>query len=160
MQITQFSVAMRRIFPIFVLFLAGCPAEAPREAAPPPTEAVDWAAAFDHEVRYDAAKKAVVVDVKIAPGFHAYTVGETTGRPLKLSVDDPWKLGDVAYPKGLAKNLPIGKSVIVEGSASVVGPVTAPEAPPAQITGKFAYQVCTDEACDRPRSAKFAVKPE
>ncbi len=150
---------MRRIFPIFVLFLAGCPAKTERAAAPPPAEAVDWAAAFEHEVRFDAAKSALVVDVKVAPGFHAYTVGETTGRPLELSVDDPWKLGDVAYPKGTEKNLPIGKSVIVEGAAQIVGPVSA-EAPPGTIRGKLAYQVCTDDGCDRPRKAAFEVKAE
>lgn len=149
---------MRRIFPIFVLFLAGCPEKTAAPSAPAAApEAVDWSAAFHHEVRYDADQSALVVDVKVAPGFHAYTIGETTGRPLEVTVEDPWKLGDVAYPKGLEKNLPIGKSVIVEGAATIVAPVSAEPAPDT-IRGKLAYQVCTDEGCDRPRKAAFEVK--
>lgn len=148
---------MRRIFPIFVLFLVACPkeeAEAPRAAAEP--AAIDWAEAFSHEVAYDAERGAVVVDVHVAPGFHAYTTGEETGRPLKLTIDPPWTLDDVTYPEGKTKNLPVGKSVIVEGDAEIVGKVSS-KTPAPKIAGTVAYQVCTDAICDRPRKAAFEI---
>lgn len=133
----------------------------PSGAMPAKKETPDWKAAFSHAVKYDAERKAVVVDVKIAPGYHAYTVGETIGRPMKVTVDEssPFALsGDVQYPKGVEKNLPIGKSVIVEGETEIVAPVALKEGKQGdQVKGKFQYQVCTDEACDRPRSAPFAV---
>ena len=130
-----------------------------------PTEAAgempDWAAAFKHEIRFDAEKKAVVVAVELKPGFHAYTVGETIGRPLKLEFSEKsayQPTGDIQYPAGETKDLPIGKSVIVHGKAEIVAPVAAkPAAPGASATGKFQYQVCTEEACDRPRTVDFEV---
>lgn len=133
----------------------------PRTETPVKKEAPDWKAAFSHDVEYDPARKAVVVKVKIKPGYHAYTVGETIGRPMKVTIDEksPFALaGDVQYPKGIEKDLPIGKSVIVEGEALIVAPITQKEGEEGdQANGSFRYQVCTDEACDRPRTAPFAV---
>lgn len=124
-------------------------------------EMPDWANAFRHELRFDAEKKAVVVDVELKPGFHAYTVGETIGRPLRLefAADSPYQpSGEIQYPEGETKDLPIGKSVIVHGKASIVAPVTAKEgAAGGDARGKFQYQVCTEEACDRPRTVDFQV---
>lgn len=124
-------------------------------------EAPDWAAAFKHEIRFDAAKKAVVVAVELQPGFHAYTVGETIGRPLKLEFSQSsgyQPAGEIVYPAGETKDLPIGKSVIVQGKAEIVAPVASKEgAPAASASGKFQYQVCTEEACDRPRTVDFEV---
>lgn len=148
---------MRRLAAAFVLFLAcGCPKEeapAPRSAAPAAPK-IDWKSAIQHEVRWDDTRGSVVVDVTVKPGFHAYTTGEETGRPLKLEVEAPAKLADVSYPKGETKMLPIGKSVIVEGKVEVVGKVE--DAGP-KVDGTFHYQVCRDDGCDRPRRAKFSV---
>lgn len=132
------------------------PPETPPPAAP---EGPDWSKAFSHQVKWDAAQKAIVVDVAIAPGFHAYTVGETTGKPMLLQVqaDGPWTLGEVKYPEGLTKDLPVGRSVIVEGKATIVGPLAPKAEPAAKIDGSFRYQVCTDQACDRPRTAAFSL---
>jgi hypothetical protein len=124
-------------------------------------EMPDWAAAFKHEILYDAEKKAVVVAVELKAGFHAYTVGETIGKPLELefSPDSPYQpSGDIQYPTGETKDLPIGKSVIVFGKADIVAPVAAKEgASGSAANGKFQYQVCTEEACDRPRTVEFSV---
>lgn len=149
------------------LVLSACPAK--KETPPPtPIPTVDkpkepnWQKAFQHTVRYDVEKKAVVVDVAIEPGFHAYTVGETIGKPMALSLDEAGSFalaGEVQYPAGVTKDLPIGKSVIVEGTAQIVGPIRKKEgAADNKATGTFRWQVCTDEACDRPRTEPFTVE--
>lgn len=151
---------------MLALTTAGCakssepaaPSKAP--AAPAANEMPDWKRAISHEVRFDAAKKEVVVDVKVKPGFHAYTTGETTGKPLKLTIaeDSDFALeGEVRYPKGIEKDLPVGRSVIVEGEAQVSATVTPKSDAAKAVKGAFRYQVCTDEACDRPRTAKFEL---
>lgn len=157
----------------FLMFL-GCKAEpAPKaaveEKAAPAREAEakaeaspDFASAFQHAARWDAAKKALVVDVTVAPGFHAYTTGETTGKPLLVDIaaDSDFSLtGAIEYPKGVEKTLPLGRSVIVEGAGQIVAPL-APKteaAGPKKATGSLRYQVCTEKACDRPRTAPLAV---
>lgn len=134
---------------------------APAPNPTPEASAPDWREAFSHQVRYEPNDRAVVVDVRLAPGFHAYTTGETTGKPLKVELDpdSAYQLdGPVRYPKGVEKTLPLGKSVIVEGQTKVVAKI-APRSPEATgpAKGSFHYQVCTDKACDRPRKAPFEV---
>ncbi len=131
-------------------------------AAAEPADAPDWKAAFRHEVAFDAVARSVVVDVDVAPGFHVYTQGETIGKPLLLRLTEGSDFdvdGDVRYPEGITKDLPIGRSVIVEGKARVVAPIKAknPDATAGTAAGKFRYQVCTDEACDRPRTEAFTI---
>lgn len=148
-----------------MMFVSACKAEpgtsekAQAHAAP---ATPDFATAFKHTVRWDAAKSAVVVEVSLEPGYHAYTTGETTGKPLALEVAEDSDLvanGEVQYPKGTEKDLPIGKSVIVEGKAEVVAPLKAKEgAAGKKAKGTFRYQVCTDKTCDRPRSAPFDLE--
>jgi hypothetical protein len=147
--------------------LWACPAKKEEAPPPPPAQKVaapegpDWKSAFKHTVRYDAAKKAVVVDVQIQPGFHAYTVGETIGKPMAVTFDEASAFtaaGEIQYPEGITKDLPIGRSVIVEGTTQIVAPVQKKEgATGGQATGTFRWQVCTNEACDRPRTKPFTV---
>lgn len=130
-------------------------AQAPRAQAMP-----DWKTAISHQVRFDAASGEVVVDVDVKPGFHAYAVGETTGKPLQLQIADDSEFGldgEVRYPKGHEKDLPTGRSVIVQGQAQVLATVKAKSEAAKTVKGTFHYQVCTDEACDRPRSQAFAL---
>lgn len=147
--------------------LAGCSDPPPAPPATParatePAQAgstPDWKKAIRHEVRFEPTRRAVVVSIEIEPGYHAYTAGETIGRPLALAFDpdSAWVAdGEIELPPGRAKDLPIGRSVIVEGRAEVVARVKR-AAPGAVATGKFFYQVCTDQACDRPRTAPFSL---
>ncbi|MCB9648741.1 MAG: hypothetical protein H6730_19370 [Deltaproteobacteria bacterium] len=139
---------------------ATAPREAPKPAAAPAQEMPDWKAAFSHEVGFDPTGKMVTVTVKVAPGFHAYTVGETTGKPMQLTIaeDSEFALeGDVKYPAGVAKDLPVGRSVIVEGTAEISAQVAPKSEAAKTVKGAFRYQVCTDEACDRPRTAPFSL---
>ena len=159
---------MKRLLWLTVL-LFGCQKEAaaPAAEAPPPAPVAapkatgpDWAAAFKHTISADPAQSQVMVKVEIQPGFHAYTVGETVGKPLALEIadDSAYALdGEVQYPAGVTKDLPIGKSVIVEGQAEVRAKVKAKADAKGLAKGTFRYQVCTDEACDRPRNVPFEV---
>jgi hypothetical protein len=148
-----------------LLLIVGCKEPAPE--APPPPKAVidaqpDWKGAFKHTVRFEAASSELVVDVVVAPGFHAYTIGETVGKPmaLELSADGGWEAdGEVVYPKGVEKDLPIGKSVIVEGSTSIKAKIKAKTDPKSEVKGTFRYQVCNESACDRPRNEPFTITP-
>jgi hypothetical protein len=135
---------------------ATTPAGSPAPAETPP--APDWRGAFEHTVRWDAERGAIVVAVHVDDGFHVYTTGETIGKPMQLALDEGEVQldGDVVYPRGVTKDLPIGRSVIVEGDAEVVATVQRPAAP-ATASGAFRYQVCTDRACDRPRTEPFTV---
>ena|SRR5688572_22076673 len=149
---------------LLTALLTACPAKKDEPAPPPPppieaSDEPDWKTAFSHAVSYDDAKKAIVVDVTIQPGFHAYTVGETIGKPMAVALDEnsPFVLGEVQYPQGTTKDLPIGKSVIVEGKAQIVAPIQKKEGAAGDATGTFKWQVCTDEACDRPRTQPFTV---
>jgi cytochrome c biogenesis DsbD-like protein len=157
---------MRSIL-LLTILLTACPAKKEETPQPTPEPGVaapkepDWKSAFKHVVNYDAAKKAIVVDVTIEPGFHAYTTGETIGKPMAVALDENGAFahaGEVEYPAGVTKDLPIGKSVIVEGTAQIVAPIQKKEGGTGDsATGTFKYQVCTEEACDRPRTQPFTV---
>jgi hypothetical protein len=163
---------MTQLVVFAALAAMGCRERANPKDEPPPSkpraaevaEAVqqaptDWDSAIRIDVRYDAARQAVVAALQIAPGFHAYTTGETIGRPLELKIAPESELkaeGEPTYPQGVTKDLPIGRSVIVEGSAEVVAKLASPAAG-KKANGTLAYQVCTDEACDRPKTKPWTV---
>lgn len=140
---------------------ASAPTEGGPSAMPEAKAPTDWKRAFAHDVRYDSERTAVVVDVSVDDGFHVYTEGETIGKPMKLTLDPEGDFeidGAVIYPEGVTKDLPIGRSVIVEGEAEVVAPIRRPSSGGGRAKGSFRYQVCTDEACDRPRTVSFEVE--
>ena len=137
-----------------VLFL-GCKEAPPPPAPPLRAPSTDFSQALTYTTSLDANGQVLTVELSIAPGFHAYTTGETTGRPLALTVDETSDFasnGPVDYPKGVTKDLELGRSVIVTGAAEISAPVAPREGTPGKtVAAEFAYQVCTDEACDRPR---------
>lgn len=98
----------------------------------------------------------LVVTVQLKPGFHAYAPGEEIGKPVNLVVKDAngWQVeGAPVVPAGKTKDLgELGKSQVLEGSfplkAKVKGGAGA-------IAGELEIQVCTDNACDRPRKHGF-----
>jgi hypothetical protein len=145
---------------VIVMMLGACARDATPErnttaAAPAP----EWDKALTYTARVDGARSALVVDVKVAAGFHAYTAGETIGKPMTLEIATDSEIaaaGPTAYPKGAVRDLSVGRSVIVEGRAELVAPLASPAAGKT-AKGTFAYQVCTDTACDRPRSVPLSV---
>ncbi|MFZ9886177.1 MAG: protein-disulfide reductase DsbD domain-containing protein [Myxococcota bacterium] len=101
---------------------------------------------------------ALRVDVNLRPGFHAYAPGEEIGRPVSLVVkpDNGWQLeGTPAVPAGVTKDLgELGKSQVLEGDFSVTATVRGGS---GALRGDLEIQVCTDNACDRPRKHSFEV---
>jgi len=143
-----------------LLLLAGCRSEAPRAAAAGKSMP-DWASAFEYTIEVDS--DAIRVRFEVADGFHVYSQGETVGRPLELQSepDSAYVIRDVRYPEGETKDLPIGRSVVVEGEDRVEAELQRrPDASDDRVRGVFRYQVCTDEACDRPRTDSFEAEPE
>jgi hypothetical protein len=155
---------LTRALALVLLLAVACKDEPPApETKPASGTAPDFANAFKHSERWDPAKKARVVEVTVAPGYHAYTTGETTGKPLLVEIaadSDLVGAGEIEYPKGIEKTLPLGRSVIVEGNVQIVAPI-APKDPavtgPKKGKGTLRYQVCTDQACDRPRTVPVQI---
>ncbi len=162
-------LGMRAAAVVFLL-LTACPADPPpgpaRTGSNPPGSTAppaarggtDFASAIRVEPRRDAA--AVVIDVRLEPGFHVYAEGEAVGRPLRAKIDEGrgWEAtGPAQYPEGEKKQTSLGPSVIVERKAEVRLPVRPLMDEPGPVHGELHYQVCTDEACDRPRVHRFSV---
>ena len=123
-------------------------------------EAPSWATAFAHQIHYDRSSESLVASIRIAPGFHAYTTGEEIGKPLTLSFNKASACspnGEIEYPPGRTKQLPIGKSVIVEDEAQIVAPLLCKGDGELFAKGSLRYQICTDSACDRPRKVEFSL---
>lgn len=139
--------------------LSAC--QAPASAPPPPVEeGPDFASAIHIDVDYAAEASAVHVEAKLEPGYHVYAPGESVGRPIAIALAEGsgWKsAGEAHYPAGEPKETSLGKSVVVEGALEASLPVEAAKEEPGKITGTFAYQVCTDTACDRPRKLPFEL---
>lgn len=111
---------------------------------------------------FDSQAQAVVVDLELEPGYHVYTTGETTGRPIRLQLANggDWKpAGDPVYPEGTKKSTALGNSVVLEGKVTSKLAVEPAVNEPGSLQGHFHYQVCTNRACDRPRTLDFTAEP-
>lgn len=154
---------MRTALILALTALAGCTqtsAPAPEAALPLPS-GPDFENALTVSPRFDAEAQAVAIDLSLRPGFHVYTTGEKTGRPIRIELaEGAWSAkGEPSYPTGEKKTTALGTSVVVEGQATARLAVSADGEAPGLVQGSFHYQVCTDEACDRPRKKAFALTP-
>lgn len=151
---------MRAILCVLLLSASGCRGEAPPTVASAKS-LPDWKSAFEYVIEVEA--DAIRVRFSVADGFHVYSQGEAVGKPLQLqsAEDSAFLIEGVRYPEGVTKDLPIGRSVIVEGEGRVEATLARREdARDDRVRGVLRYQVCTDEACDRPRTDAFEVEPE
>jgi hypothetical protein len=92
--------------------------------------------------------------LELAPAFD-----KEIGKPVALAVDESkggWKVeGAVNVPAGQKKDLgALGTSMILEGNVDLSAVVKDGS---GDIEGKVEAQVCTDKACDRPKSHPFKV---
>lgn len=108
--------------------------------------------------KYDKASNTLTVTLNLKKGFHAYAAGEEIGMPVKMTVAQTggWKVeGEPNIPAGKKKDLgELGTSMILEGNVPVTAKVVGGEGP---IEGEMKVQVCTEKACDRPRTHKFKI---
>lgn len=119
----------------------------------------DFANALEITPAFDKGTGKLTLTLKLKPGYHAYAPGEAIGKPVALSVDESkggWKVeGAVNVPAGTKKDLgALGTSMILEGNVGLSAVVKGGS---GDVEGKVEAQVCTDKACDRPKSHPFKV---
>ncbi len=123
-----------------------------------PVAAPDFANAVAIVPSYDKASSTLSVTLRIKPDFHAYALGEEVGKPVSLAIDDKnaWHIvGAANVPAGTKKELgDLGTSVILQGDVAMTAKV---EGGSGDISGVVTAQVCTDNACDRPKQHTFSV---
>jgi hypothetical protein len=102
----------------------------------------------------------LTVTLQLKEGFHAYAPGEKVGKPVQLSVAEAggWKMeGAPVIPNGREKDLgELGKSLVLEGKVPLKAVVKGGA---GAVKGQVRVQICTDTACDRPRSVPFEAAP-
>lgn len=99
----------------------------------------------------------LVVNVALKSGFHAYAPGETIGKPVSLAVTEAggWQAEDITVPEGKTKDLgELGKSQVLEGTFPLKAKVSGGE---GELGAVVDIQVCTENACDRPRKHELKV---
>lgn len=117
----------------------------------------DFARAFVLEPRFERQNATLTVTLRLAAGFHAYAAGEEVGRPIQLQVDEAtgWRIQSLNLPAGREKDLgDLGKSFVLEGEVPLQATL---QGEGAEVRGEVTLQVCTDKACDRPRTHAFRV---
>lgn len=95
----------------------------------------------------------LIVDVVLDKGVHAYAPGEKIGKPVNISISEKngWQAsGSPDLPQGKEKILgDLGKSSVLEGSFIVKQKLIKGS---SKGEAQLNLQVCTDNACDRPRT--------
>lgn len=108
--------------------------------------------------RYDKATGELLVMVSVRPGYHAYAPGSSIGVPISMNLKDTggWKVdGDVVLPKGKEKTLgTLGTDFVLEGEIPIKAKVKDGS---GDISGRVKVQICTTNACDRPKEHGFTV---
>ncbi len=114
--------------------------------------------AFTWSQGYDKKTHMLLLSVNLKPGYHAYAAGESVGVPVELVVDKTggWVVqGKPVLPKGKEKDLgALGKSVLLEGKFVISAKVSGGK---GAILGALKMQICTESACDRPKTHPFKV---
>jgi hypothetical protein len=128
--------------------------------APDLPKAPDFKNAMKLAADHSAADGKLTVTLHLAEGYHAYAPGEKVGKPVQMSIQnsDGWTVeGAPVIPAGVEKDLgELGKSQVLEGKVSLTAVVKGGQGP---IKGTVKVQICTDTACDRPKSVPFEAKP-
>lgn len=103
--------------------------------------------------------KTLNVAVNLSPGLHAYAHGEKIGKPVRLEISSTngWRaLGSAETPAGVTKKIAgLGESIVIEGPFNVKQRV---EGGVGNGEALLHLQVCSNEACDRPRVHKISFK--
>ena len=130
------------------VFALGCPVKA----------SISFSEAATLTPTFDKATQMVSVQIRIADGFHAYAAGEKIGKPVDILIKplNGWKAnGTAILPQGKEITLKsLQKSVILDGLFTVKAKVYDGKGP---VAGEVHLQVCSDDACDRPRVYPFTV---
>ncbi|MBL4818964.1 MAG: hypothetical protein JKY15_07045 [Deltaproteobacteria bacterium] len=99
---------------------------------------------------FDKSTSTLTVQVKLPAGKHAYAPGEPIGQPIALRIepDNNWVLATpIELPKGDSKHLLNDNFKIKAKVKNGRGPISA----------ILHMQLCTAEACERPKDYAFQV---
>ncbi|MBN4077458.1 hypothetical protein JYT19_00950 [Sulfobacillus acidophilus] len=122
-------------------------------------KAANFKGAFSFVSTYNEKTKILTQKIKLKDGFHAYGEGEKIGRPANMIIDnkDGWQMiGKPILPNGQMKDLGIlGKSIVLDKKFEISAKVDGGKGP---IVGALRMQICSSNACDKPRSHQFEVK--
>ncbi len=127
---------------IILLLVTACKKNAPID---------DFSKLYTIKSRFDEKTSTLVVDISLDNRIHAYAEGEEVGIPVKfeLSPKNGWlKDGEAIVPKGKAKNLSLGKSVVLEGDFKLSQKLKKGQGPGE---GTLYLQVCSSDSCDKPK---------
>lgn len=153
------------------LLIAACTAcSSPREAPPAGTNQVVWTATSGAPREVPGTGFVVDVDVRatIEDGWHIYSLGQTTGGPVPLSVkvapSPPYSLaGEPSGPPAeKAKDANFGIETETYSKNAVIrvpvklSSTDATSAPPLEI--KLRSQACSDRVCLPARTTTLVVK--
>ena len=125
-----------------------------KQAKEPVQELPDFATAMKLTPKMEGGK--LTVQVALKDGYHAYAQGEEIGKPVAVSVKETggWKAdGAPELPTGKTKDLgELGKSQVLEGTFVLAQKCVGGT---GELEGELEIQICTDNACDRPRKHAF-----
>lgn len=101
----------------------------------------------------------LILEITLGPGLHAYAKGEKIGKPVHLEIlpKNGWSSeGSPLIPEGQKKQLsPGNESVVLEGRFLIKQKVKKGK---SEGQAALHLQVCSKDACDRPRIHEIALK--
>lgn len=129
-----------------------------KDKQPKPTAHVDQK--FSIDTNFDQEASILIINVNLPTGLHAYAVGEKIGKPIRLEISSTngWRAaGNTEIPVGRIKKIAgLGESMVIEGPFVIKQKVV-------RGTGKgearLHLQVCSETACDRPRTHILEINP-
>lgn len=139
-----------------LLFLTSCK----KNRTPPLEASLDFSKTFSISSSFDHGSTALIVDINLDDTVHAYAEGEQVGKPVKLELvsKNGWHaLEKPQVPTGRKKSLgALGDSVVIEGPFRITQKLKAGQGPGEAV---LHLQVCTNNACDRPRTHQLLINP-
>ena len=144
----------------------------PREAPPPGSRQVEWSAIPGAMKESPGNGFVVDVDIRatIVDGWHIYSIGQTTGGPVPLTIkvepSPPYSLaGDLSGPQPeKAKDPNFGIETETYSREAVirvpvkVSAVSGENLPPLEL--KVRSQACSDRVCLPARTTTLVVNPK
>lgn len=119
----------------------------------------DWPAAVSYNARW--AEQGLVVDLEVAPCFHAYPADSTSGQPLHLKLHPAKGLhtaGPVTYPPGKKEQGPFGDRVVLRGRGQIHMTVHRSQSRAQTLKATLHFHACTDRACGPPQHVELNVR--
>lgn len=143
-----------------ILYLALFLLIACQKKAAAPAQAPNFANAAQINTAINESGDLLTITVNLADGFHAYGPQEKIGKPVRLVVEqnNGWAaLSAPLVPTGVVKKIAgLEDSYIISNSFNLNQKLKPGTGPGRAI---LYLQICTDSACDRPRTHEIQLEP-